>query len=414
MEDIQQQGVELEPALVVLASGPGYDGFLVIDSLYQDRSAGGVRITPDLTLEEIRELAREMTLKFSLFRLPRGGAKSGLRLAPDLAGPDRQKALEGFGRTIGPLIRAGLYSPGTDINCGPAELRTIYAGAGIALGRTTDSSFFTAAGVASAIRGCAEALSLAHPVTLAIEGFGNVGAHLETLLPPAEFRITAISTVAGALTRPDGFAPGELQRARAEHGNDLVRHLPGTTLALPEVLASSVDILVPAARTGSITAEVARAIRARAVVPAANAPYRPGTVDELRRRGVTCLPGSLCNAGGVLGSSLVDSGVARERVERLFHDRYRPMVGRLVAVCRERRLSPVDLVEAVARREAAARAARGPMGAATASFPRRVYRKLSREAARRLPRALRRQKAWRLGQRAFDALDADFRQVGSS
>jgi len=404
----------MEPALVVLASGPGYEGFLVIDSLYQDRSAGGVRITPDLKLEEIRELAREMTLKFSLFRLPRGGAKAGVRLAPELDGPGRQKALEGFGRTIGPIIRAGLYNPGTDINCGPAELRKICAGAGIALGRTTDTAYFTAAGVASAIRGCADALGLAHPTALAIEGFGNVGMHLAALLPPEEFRITTISTVVGALSNPDGFAPAELQRGRAEHRDDLVHHLPGTKLSMPEVLTASVDILVPAARTGSITEDVARGIRARAVVPAANAPYRPGTTAILHERGVLCLPGCLCNAGGVLGSSLFDSGVSRERVQQLFRSRYRPMVGRLVAKCLQQRLSPVSVVEAVATREADGRAARAPAGGVSMSLPRRVSRKLSREVARRLPRALRRRAMWRQGLRVFDALDTDFREVRSS
>jgi glutamate dehydrogenase/leucine dehydrogenase len=336
-----------------------------------------------------------------------------MRLAPDLEGPAREKALEGFGRQLGPIIRAGLYYPGMDINCGPAELRRVYAGAGIVLGHTTDSSFFTAVGVASAIQGCADALGLSRPATLAIEGFGSVGTHLAALLSPEEFRITTISTVAGALSNPNGFAPAELQRTRAKHGDELVHHLAGTTLSMPEVLIAPVDILVPAARTGSITEDVARGLRARAVVPAANAPYRPGSAGTLHERGVLCLPGCLCNAGGVLGSSLVDSGVPRERVEDLFRSRYRPMVRDLVAACLEKRLSPVAVVEAVATREAEGRAARGSAGTLSRSLPRRAFRKLSREAGRRLPRALRRRAMWRRAQRAFDALDADFREVGS-
>jgi glutamate dehydrogenase/leucine dehydrogenase len=403
----------MEPALVVLASGPGYEGFLVIDSLLNDRSSGGVRITADLKLEEIRDLAREMTFKFALFRLPRGGAKAGVRLASNLDGPAREQALKGFGRQIGPIIRAGLYSPGTDLNCGVPELRKIYAGAGIALGAVTDSAFYTAAGVASAVEGCADALGLARPAAVAIEGFGKVATHLAGMLPAAEFRITTISTIAGAITNPDGFSPPELQRLRAEHGDGLVHHLPGTTLPMPEVLTAPADILVPAARTGSITEDVARGIRARAVVPAANAPYRPAAAGILHERGVLCLPGCLCNAGGVLGSSLVDSGVPRDRVEQLFRSRYRPMVRDLVATCLRKRLSPVSVVEAVATREAEGRAAGVPPGARSRSLPRRACRKLSREAARRLPRALRRRGAWQRGRRAFDALDADFRAVGS-
>ncbi|MBM3319018.1 MAG: Glu/Leu/Phe/Val dehydrogenase [Candidatus Eisenbacteria bacterium] len=401
----------MEPPLIVLAPGPGYEGMLAIDSLYNDRSSGGLRIAPDLALEEIRELAREMTLKFALFRLPRGGAKAGLRLAGDLDAEARREALEGFGRRIGPIIRAGLYYPGTDMNCGFEDLRAVYAGAGLSIGRPTDTAFFTALGVSQAIQGCVQALELPHPVTLAIEGFGQVAAHMAAMLPAEEFRITALSTIRGAIANPSGFAPDELRGAKADHGDDLVRHLPGTDLPLESLLGTPADILVPAARTGSITADAARAVRARAIVPAANAPYAPGAAALLHDRGVLCLPGCLCNAGGVFGSSLADSGIPPGPIERLFQTRYRALVRHLVAACLPGRLSPVAVVEAVAEREARARGGRAPAGAPPAGLPRRIARKLTRRAARCLPRAYRRSAVWRQAHRALDALEADFREV---
>jgi glutamate dehydrogenase (NAD(P)+) len=401
----------MESPLIILASGPDYEGFLVIDSLFEERSSGGVRIAPDLALDEIRQLAKEMTLKFALFRLPRGGAKAGIRLASDLDPQARRLALQGFGRQIGPLLRAGLYYPGTDMNCGFEELRLIYGGAGLPVARSADTAFFTAIGVADAIQGAALALDLRSPVTLAIEGFGSVATHLAELLPADRFSIRAISTIAGALERPDGFAPRELKGARDEHGNELVRRLPGIERSLDDVLTSDADILIPAARTGTITEDVANRIRARAVIPAANAPYRPGAADRLHERGVLCLPGCLCNAGGVFGSSMADSGVPRARIQRLFESRFRPMVRDLVAACARRRLSPIAVVEAMAAREATARALASAPGGSPARLPERLVRKLRREAARRLPRSLRRRTMWRLATRAFDAMEADFREV---
>jgi hypothetical protein len=58
-------------------------------------------------------------------------------------------------------------------------------------------------------------------------------------------------------------------------------------------------------------------------------------------------------------------------------------------------------------------ATRGQAGAFSMCLHRHLCRKLSREAACRLPRALRRRAMWRQGNRAFDAMDADFREVGS-
>lgn len=400
----------MEPLLTVLASGPGYEGFLVLDSLQRDSSSGGVRISPDLSLEEIRSLAREMTLKLSLFRLPRGGAKSGLRLDPGLDAEARRRALLGFGRQLGPIIRAGLYHPGTDMNCGYEELSLIYAGAGLRIGRTTDTAFFTAIGVARAIEGCADALGLAAPATIAIEGFGSVATHLAGMLPSERFSIRAISTIEGAIADPRGFDPAALKEARARHGNALVVHLPGSALPLEDLLTFPADILVPAARTGAISAEVAREVRARAVIPAANAPYAARAEAILHDRGVLCLPGCLCNAGGVFGSSLADSGVPVARVERLFTERFRPLVRHLVEGCLRRGVSPVPIVEEVAAREAERRADGGGT-AARAGLPARVLRRLGRILIRRLPRSFRAGAVWRQALRTFDAMDADFREV---
>jgi glutamate dehydrogenase/leucine dehydrogenase len=395
----------LDSPLIILASGPEYDGYLVIDSIHNNTSSGGVRITPDLTVDEVKDLAHEMTLKYSLFRLPRGGAKTGLRMPADLEAVARIRALKSFGSQIAPLVQNGVYNPGMDMNCGPEELRAIYAGAGITIGQPTDTSFFTAVSAANAIEACAEALPGSAPFTLAIDGFGSVGRHLAMLLPAPRFRIAAISTVVGAAVNPRGFPPDSLLQAKDERGDEFVLHHSGDTISHEELLATTVDFLVPSARTGVITEERVGRIGARAVIPVANAPYRPGTAGELNDRGISCLPGYLCNAGGVFGSSMFDSGVPIQEVQDLFRSRYRPLVRRLVVRCLGEGLSPVAVVDSLATSEAHRRSSERQ----TRSF----WEKLYARAARRFPRKVKRASARRLCMRAFDALDSDLTGLGA-
>ncbi|MCK4414016.1 MAG: Glu/Leu/Phe/Val dehydrogenase [Candidatus Eisenbacteria sp.] len=394
----------MEHPLIILASGKTYEGFLVIDSLFNNRSAGGVRIADDLVLEEVRELAREMTIKLALFRLPRGGGKAGVRLAEGLDAEGRSAALRSFGRHCGPIIRTGLYNPAMDMNCGPEELRTIYAGAGLEIPPPTDTSFYTAISAANALLGYAEVVQSARPLTMAIEGFGNVARHMMTLLPEGLFRVTGISTVIGAVRNAEGFDPQELCREKDLHGDDLVAHLPGERIAHDDLLATDVDVLVPAARVWSITRELAERIQVRAVVPVANAPYRAGAAEILHDRGMLVLPGYLCNAGGVFGSSMADSGVPRKEIEELFRLRYRPLIKALVRMCLQSGRAAIPVVERLAVREARKRA--------QAQSQPSILRKLGERARRQLPVSLRRRAMWNHCIRSLDALEADFREVG--
>ena len=45
-----------------------FKGYLVIDSMVNNRSSGGVRMSSTVTLNEVSSLARNMTLKFGFFK----------------------------------------------------------------------------------------------------------------------------------------------------------------------------------------------------------------------------------------------------------------------------------------------------------------------------------------------------------
>lgn len=402
-DPVPGSGGQPVPDMSLVLEGKEYEGHVVIDTVVEGQSAGGVRIADDLPLDEVRELAREMSLKYALFLLPRGGAKSGLRMAGGLTREARLAALEDFGRRLTPILSNGIYNPGMDMNCGPDELRAIYRGAGIELGRITDTSWFTAMTVFHAVEAVADRLGItSRPVTVAIEGFGSVARHLAARMDPARYRIASLATIEGAVRGREPFAPDQAGQARDAHGDQLVHHLDGDAVTREDVLTDDVDILLPSSRIWSITTGIAEAMQARAVVPIANAPYSEGTVAILHRRGVLCLPGYLSNSGGVLASSLADSGLPVPEVESLLATHYRPLVDRILHVAGLQERPGTEVTEQVARAHMPERAV---------SRPRPILRRIhDRFIAPRRPRGMKAAEARRLyverSRRVLAELDA--------
>ncbi|MFV0422322.1 Glu/Leu/Phe/Val dehydrogenase dimerization domain-containing protein [Oleidesulfovibrio sp.] len=363
-------------------------GVVVVDSILNGTSSGGVRITPDVDEREVAALAAEMTYKYSFFGLPRGGAKCGITMPAALQGPQKLAALEDVGRHLAPLIRANIYNPGMDMNCGPDDLRAIYRGAGITLGRLTDTSLYTAVFAANAVIACRNVMQGqdAPPTTIAIEGFGNVATHLVQLLPQKDFRIIAVSTASGAVVNEQGLNIDELLTMRAKHGDALTAHVAGTQLTPKEALLHlDVDILIPAARVGSIDADNVAGVQAKHIVPAANAPCTPAALDNLFERGVTVLPGFVCNAGGVLGSSLFDRGVPHAQVQDIAAGPYRNVIETLLRQCLRTGQSAGELATAVAE----ARYQRAATRTASMNFSDRLKRLVIRKFAYRIPKVRR-------------------------
>lgn len=330
--------------------GKGIRGFVVIDSMLRNTSSGGVRIAEDISLCEVRFLARAMTFKYGFIGLDRGGAKCGISIPDDIVGPARLKILEKFGTKIAPIIQRGIYYPGMDMNCGPEELRAIYRGAGIMLGELTDTSYFTAMSLARAIKACAamERPNRDRMLTVAIEGFGSVAKQLALRLPSDQYRIVAVSTAAGGLYNMFGFSSLQLGM-RDKYGDAFVHHLPGKPLVPKEdILGLDVDFLVPSARIFCINPKNVDQVKARYVVPAANAPYAKDCHRKLSARGVVGLPGFVCNSGGVYASSLYDSGVKTERIDHLTSELFQPMVEALLIASRRTGESPVDIASRIA------------------------------------------------------------------
>ena len=111
----------------------------------------------------------------------------------------------------------------------------------------------------------------------------------------------AVSDASGGVSRRDGLDVPRLftefavpRRALADYEGDGV-----AGLSQEELLTEDVDVLVPAALGEVLTEQVAKDLRARMVVEAANGPTVPEADAILAERGIPVLPDILANAGGV-------------------------------------------------------------------------------------------------------------------
>jgi glutamate dehydrogenase (NAD(P)+) len=139
--------------------------------------------------------------------------------------------------------------------------------------------------------------------TVAIQGFGNVGGVAARLLTDAGAKVVAISDAAGGLYNPKGLDIEELDTRRLPGGRfgDLTG-IAHETITNAELLELPVDILIPAAIEGQITARNAANIKAQMIIEAANGPTTAEADKILAERGIYLVPDILANAGGVIVS----------------------------------------------------------------------------------------------------------------
>jgi glutamate dehydrogenase (NAD(P)+) len=288
----------------------GMRATLVIDTTIFRFSGGGVRMLPDLSLEEVAALARSMTYKFAWLELPVAGAKAGIWLDP--ASPDRDAVLDAFGRAAAPLLQTRAYMCGADMGTDHRDVERIEAAAGVTHEKTPLAmrqveglaleELVTGYGVVQAARAALELRGRTlDGATVAVEGLGKVGAGCLRQAGRERARVVGVSTLKGARYDPSGLDVDRLLALRREIGDDaVVRYEGGELLAKEALFGLPVDVLIPGARVGVIDDGVAPDVRAALVVPAGNAPVTPDADIALHERGVTVVPDFVANAGGVL------------------------------------------------------------------------------------------------------------------
>jgi glutamate dehydrogenase (NAD(P)+) len=295
-----------------------FEGYRVVYDNSRGPGKGGIRYHPDVTLDDCKALAAWMAWKCAIVDIPFGGAKGGVACDPiRMSDGELERVTRRYISEIFDLIGPTVDIPAPDVGTSPKVMAWVMdtfsmkkgyvepgvvTGKPIALGGSGGRLEATGRGLLFITR---ETLKRAgrqlSDSTVAIQGFGNVGANAAKLLHRAGARVVAVSDVSGAIHNPDGLDLPRLLAYHRETGR--LCGFPGTrTIENEELIRLPVDVLLPAAMEGQITGQNAAEVQARIIVEGANGPTTPEADEILARRGVLLVPDILANAGGVVVS----------------------------------------------------------------------------------------------------------------
>ena len=275
---------------------------------------GGIRYHPAVDLNEVNALASLMTWKTAVVDLPFGGAKGAIAVDPkSLSAAELQRLTRTFTQKLHDVIGPYTDIPAPDMGTNGQTMAWIadeYAkfhgyspavvtGKPIELGGSLGRDAATGRGLLYATE-CLLA-SQGHSVpqfTYAIQGFGNVGSWAARLFHEAGGKITAVADVTGAVRNPQGLDIPALL-AHVASTKTVQGFTGGEDFAGDEILSQPVDVLIPAALGGVLTADNAERVQARYVIEGANHPTEPDADAIFAKRQITVLPDIYANAGGV-------------------------------------------------------------------------------------------------------------------
>lgn len=299
----------------------GLKGVLVIDNTILGPGKGGIRMTSDVTEEEVTRLARTMTWKNALAGIPFGGAKAGI-IWPGGTEREKMAIIHEFAKAI-KIFTPRKYIAGPDVGTGEKEMAWFVGATGIwrsatgkpanlcmkAFGKKGEKCGIphefgsTGWGVAQATKTIVDILKLdIKKTTVAIHGFGNVGTFAFTYLTEMGAKVVAIADKEGAIYAEKGFDAPMIKNIINER-KSIVGYHDGAKKIVPEDFWKiPVDILIPASVTDVINEKNKKDIHAKIIVEAGNIPMQENIEDEFFKKGVIIVPDFVANAGGVISS----------------------------------------------------------------------------------------------------------------
>ncbi len=292
-----------------------FEGYRVQYDNHRGPYKGGIRFHAETDLDEVKALAFWMTIKCGVVDIPYGGGKGGVTVDPkQLSEAELERLTRGWTHAMRHVIGPKTDIPAPDVNTNAQVMawiadeygRTdggfapaVVTGKPLQIGGSRGRESATAQGAFYCLEDLVEHLSFEPGKTrIAIQGFGNAGAHFAHLAHQAGFIVIAVSDSRGAVYSDSGLDPMAVMRHKKETGS--VVGAPGTTaIKSEELFALDCEVLAPAALENAITAENADQIKAKAILELANGPTTPEAEAILLEKGVLIVPDVLANAGGV-------------------------------------------------------------------------------------------------------------------
>ncbi len=276
---------------------------------------GGIRFHESADLDEVRALAALMTWKNALIDVPFGGAKGGVQCEPGLMSESEMERLtRRFTSMISYVIGVNRDIPAPDMGTNAQTMAWmmdeygrkngytpgIVTGKPVELGGSPGREEATGRGVViCAVHAAKKSGKDFSQMSVAIQGFGNVGFWTAHIAAEMGAKVVAISDVGGGTHNPDGIDLGAVRKHLQDGGLSVASFPGGEEISNQALLELECDMLIPAAIQGVINGANADRIRADIIVEAANGPTTPVADNILHQKGKMVVPDILCNSGGV-------------------------------------------------------------------------------------------------------------------
>lgn len=287
---------------------------------------GGIRFHPDVSESEVKALSTWMTWKCAVTGIPYGGGKGGVIVDPrQLSMTELERLSRAYSAFLADYIGSWLDVPAPDMNTNGQimawmvdEYQAIKTKAGqlqenplatftgkpLALGGSAGRDEATGLGGVMVLEKLFEKLLAAKKfkkrseMSVAIQGFGNVGYWFAKHAADRGYKVVALSDSKGAIYQASGLDP-EAALAYKQNKRSLAGFDHSQVISNEDLLLLNVDILVPAALENVIHAGNAKKIKAKYIIEMANGPITPEADEILAKKDILLIPDVLANAGGV-------------------------------------------------------------------------------------------------------------------
>jgi glutamate dehydrogenase/leucine dehydrogenase len=303
-----------------------FEGYRIQHNNFLGPYKGGIRYFPEVNEDEIKTLAFLMTIKCALIGLPLGGAKGGIRINPkNLSERELENLSREYVRKIYDFIGPDKDIPAPDVNTNSkiidfmigeylkisnaidVKLKATFTGKSSENDGSEGREEATGKGGEIILERFVEKIGFKKPLTVAIQGFGNVGYNLAKFLYQKGYKLVALSDSKGGIYNEEGFNPELVMECKKEKGMISGCYCVGSVcdinlgrdISNEDLLELDVDILIPSALENVINTENAENIKAKIILEMANNPLTEKADEILNKKGVIIIPDILANSGGV-------------------------------------------------------------------------------------------------------------------
>ena len=295
-----------------------FTGYRVQHSMARGPAKGGIRYSPDVSLDEVRALASWMTWKCAVVNIPFGGAKGGVICDPrNMSQGELERMTRRFTAELLEFIGPEKDIPAPDMNTNEQTMAwimdtysmhmrqtvtAVVTGKPVNIGGSRGRKEATGRGISVCCDEAIKHLGLTiEGCRVIIQGFGNVGSNAAKILYGKGYTIIGIAEYDGALVNEDGIDIPALIEHRAKSGT-INGFIKAEACDKAELLTRECEILIPAATENVITSQNAAQLNCRILCEGANGPTTTVADDILETKNVFVVPDILANAGGVTAS----------------------------------------------------------------------------------------------------------------